>query len=219
MTCPHRIDVAAYLLEALEKPESDRMRDHIDTCPDCGPEYDELNGLPALLCTLTPGDVADIVAPAELPDALCDQLIARAAARRRRRNRHRVIGVSAVVLACVATGVTIAHQQPGTPNSETVSATDATTHVHASATLTARSWGTQISLQLSGVAWAQRCELVVSSTDGQRDTAATWVANYQASLDITGTTAIPTDHIRHLDVVTMDGRALVDLPPPTSTPR
>lgn len=214
MTCPHRIDVAAYLLDALDDAESDRLRGHLATCPDCTVEYHELHGLPALLGTLTPGDVEDIVEPAELPDALCDALIARASARRRRRNQYRLLAVAFIVVACVATGATIAGNRGAPPSSVTVSATDARTHVHASVTLTARDWGTQLQLQLSGVTWAQRCQLVVSGATGQQDTAATWVAGYQGSLNITGSTAIPAADIRHLAVVTTDGKLLVSLPPP-----
>lgn len=214
MTCPHRIDVAAYLLDALEDAESARLREHMVTCPDCTLEYHELHGLPGLLGTLTPGDVEDIVAPAELSDSLCEALIARASARRRRRNQYRLLAVAFIVVACVATGATIAEHHSTPPSSVTVSATNAQTHVHASVTLTARDWGTQLQLQLSGVTWAQRCQLVVSGTNGQQDTAATWVANYQGSLNITGTTAIRTGDIRHIAVVTTDGKLLVALPPP-----
>jgi hypothetical protein len=215
VTCPHRIDVAAYVLDALEPLEADLMHDHLDTCPVCRPEYDDMCGLPVLLANLMPADVDDIVTPDELPDSLCEELIARAAKRRRRRAQRRLLVVAVTLIVGVTGGVTIASQQPATPDSVTVSATDAKTHVHASATLTSRSWGTQIRLQLSGVPWAQQCELVVNSNDGRQDTAATWIANYQGALNVTGTTAIPSDHIRRMTVVTMDGRLLVELPPPT----
>lgn len=214
MTCTHRIDVAAYLLDALEQTESDGMREHIATCPECTVEHDELCSLPGLLGTLTPGDVEDIVAPAELPDSLCEELISRASTRRRRRNQYRLLAVTVILVACVATVSTIAGQQPTQPSSVTVSATDAKTHVHASVTLTAQNWGTQLQLQLSGVNWAERCQLVVSGTNGQQDTAASWVANYQGSLNITGSTAIPAADIRHMAVVAADGQLLVALPPP-----
>jgi hypothetical protein len=214
VTCPHRIDVAAYLLDALDEAESDGMRDHVETCPDCTFEYDELCGLPGLLGTLTPGDVEDILAPAELPDSLCEDLIARAATRRRRRNQHRLLAVSIIFVGCVVTGATIISQQSAPPSAVTVSATSATTHVHASVTLTAHDWGTQVQLQLSGINWAERCQLVVSGPRGQQDTAASWVANYQGSLNITGSTAIPTDDIQRMAVVTTGGKLLVALPAP-----
>lgn len=92
--------------------------------------------------------------------------------------------------------------------------TDPHTHVHASITLASRTWGTQIRLRLSGVGSAQQCMLVVSSADGRRDAAASWVANYLGTADVTGTTAIRSAQIRHLEVVTASGQRLVSVPPP-----
>jgi anti-sigma factor RsiW len=216
MTCQQTIDVAAYLLDALDADEADRLSVHLADCADCRREYDELSGLPVLLGSLTPADVEDVVAPAELPDTLCDALLAEAAQRRRRRTRHHLLGVAAAVVvtvACVVAGVTGTGGHPQ-PAAVTVSATNPATHVHANATLMPREWGTEVHLQLSGITWAQHCVLVVSSAAGQRDTAASWVANYQGDLDIDGTTAIPTGQITHLDVVTTAGRLLLRVPAP-----
>ncbi len=212
MNCTHTIDVAAYLLDALEPPEIERMREHLPECPDCQAEYDELHGLPTLLGTLTMADVEDIVAPTELPQELYEALVAWAATRRRKHAWNRLLGVTvsvALLVASVIVGVTVAG-----PDSSTVSATDPHTHVHATIVLTARSWGTQIRLQLSGVDWAQQCMLVVSAAEGRQDTAASWVANYQGAVDVTGTTAIRPAQIRHLDIVTTSGQRLVSVPPP-----
>jgi hypothetical protein len=208
--------VAAYVLDALEPAQARWLCEHLPDCPDCGPEYEELRGLPNVLERLTPSDVDEIVSPAELPDSLCDELLAKAAARRARRSRRRMFGLTAAAAAVVAGVVTgVAGPIGGQHDSVTVAATDPATHVHADITLTAQSFGTQIRLRLSGVAWAQQCMLVVSSADGRRDVAATWVATYTGSADVTGTTAIPTRQIRHLDVITTSGRRLVSVPPPT----
>lgn len=225
MTCPHRIDVAAYLLDALEPPESDRMREHLVGCQDCRTECGELGGLPVMLATLTPADIEEIVAPTELPEDLCDALIARAAAHRRRHAWYRRLAISVTVVLVVGgilTGLAITGRQAhtGPPGAApataamTVSATDPDTHVHASASLIPYDWGTQIRLELTGVGWGQRCMLIVRSVDGHQDTAATWVATYRGSLIITGATAIPTHGIRRMDIVTTSGVLLVALPPP-----
>jgi hypothetical protein len=219
MSCPHTIDVAAYLLEALEPAEAEELREHLTGCAECRPEFEELCGLPVVLRRLTPSAVDEIVAPAELRDELCEELLARAAARRGRQARRRMVGLAAgvAVLAAVAAGVVTDGALPRTPSpavSSTVAATDPHSWVHASITLTSQTWGTEIRLRLSGVAWAQHCMLVVSSADGRRDVAASWVATYQGSFNVTGTTAIPVRQIRHLDVVTTTGRRLVSVPPP-----
>jgi hypothetical protein len=211
MKCPHKIDVAAYVLDALELPETDWMRKHLSECSDCFSKYDELQGLPALLRTLTRADVEDIVAPAELPRELCEALVGRASDRRRRRTRNwlLVMSAAALLVAGVVAGEVIHRPMPSVAASATVSAPDP----EASVTLAAHAWGTQIRLRLSGVGWPERCVLVVSAMDGRQDTAATWVADYRGAVDITGTTAIPPEQISHLDVITPSGRRLISLPP------
>ncbi|HEX5115516.1 MAG TPA: zf-HC2 domain-containing protein [Pseudonocardiaceae bacterium] len=215
MTCPYTIDVAAYVLDALEPAEAERLRDHVADCPSCRPAYEELRGLPTVLHRLTPADAEEVLTPVDLPDTLCDALLAKAAARQNRRVRRRVLGLAAAVVAVLAGAATgIASPHPATT---TVAATDPHTWVHASITLTDQTWGTQIRLRLSGVAWAQQCMLVVTSADGKRDVAASWVATYKGSADVAGTTAIPESRISHLDVTTTTGRRLVSVPLPGQT--
>jgi hypothetical protein len=219
MTCPHTIDVAAYVLDALEPAEAQRLREHLTGCADCRSAHDELNDLPMVLRQLTPADAEDVLTPFELPDTLCDELLARAAARQHRRSRRRVFGLAAAAVAVLAGAATGTVLPMAHPTSVTVSASDASTWVHATATLTSQNWGTQIRLRLSGVQWAQQCMLVVSAADGRRDVAASWVANYQGAFDVTGTTAVPVAQIRSLDVITTAGRRLISLPPPGTTER
>jgi hypothetical protein len=212
MNCPHKIDVAAYVLDALEPRETERMREHFPDCPECRPDYEELCTLPPLLWTLTPADVEGIVSPTELPQELREALIARAAGRRRRLTRVRPLRIAAAAAALVvgvATGAVVTGQPSPAPGSATVSATDPQTHVHTSLTLTSRGWGTQIRLHLAGVAGDQHCVLLVRAADGRLDTAATWVASYQGTADVTGATSIQVGQIRHLDITTTAGRRLV----------
>jgi anti-sigma factor RsiW len=211
MNCPHKVDVAVYVLDALEPAETDWMRKHLSECPDCRQKYDELQGLPALLRTLTMADVEDIIAPTEMPKELCDALVVRASDQRQRHTLNRLLVMSAAaVLAGVVAGGVVHSPLPSVGTSTTASATGP----HASVTLAAHTWGTQIRLHLSGVGWPQRCRLIVSGMDGQQDTAATWAADYGGAVDITGTTAIPPEQISHLDVIAPSGRRLVSLPPP-----
>jgi predicted anti-sigma-YlaC factor YlaD len=219
MTCPHTIDVAAYVLDALEPAEAQRLREHLTDCEDCRPAYEELRDLPTQLHQLTPADAEDVLTPVDLPDTLCDALLARAAARQGRRTRRRVFGLAAAAAAVLAGAATGAVVPSFHPTSTTVAATDPHTWVHASVTLTAQTWGTQIKLRLSRVKWAQQCMLVVTADDGRRDVAASWIATYKGSFDVAGTTAIPVSRIKHLDVITTAGRRLVSLPPPSSAER
>ncbi|MFC0437274.1 anti-sigma factor [Kutzneria buriramensis] len=50
MTSPaDHVDVAAYVLGALEEPDNAAFERHLATCPRCQAELDELSGLPSLL--------------------------------------------------------------------------------------------------------------------------------------------------------------------------
>ena len=205
MTCPYRIDIAAYLLNALEPDECEHMRTHVPTCPECRPEYDDLHGVTVLLSTLDPADIGTLAEPSVARENPAEP-------HRRRRNRHRLLAI-VVAVVLLSAGLVVAGTQPPAGQAVTVSATDPQTHVHASVTLASRDWGTQIGLQLSGVAFAQHCSLVVSAADGRQETAATWVANYQGTADVAGATAIPTGQIRRLDIVTLSGHELVSVAP------
>ena len=67
MSCPHEIEVGAFLVDALEPDERLRMEQHVRGCPICAREIEELGGLPALLATVPPPDVhVDAPVPSEL---------------------------------------------------------------------------------------------------------------------------------------------------------
>jgi len=88
---------------------------------------------------------------------------------------------------------------------------DPRSHVQAAVTLNGRTWGTELRLTLRSVPPGEHCSLVARARDGRSDTAATWVATYQGSADVPGTTAIPIDQLSEVDIVTSDGRRLARL--------
>jgi len=64
---------------------------------------------------------------------------------------------------------------------------------------------------VNGATPGEHCSLVARARDGRSDTAATWVATYQGSADVPGTTAIPIDQLSEVDIVTSDGQRLARL--------
>lgn len=92
-----------------------------------------------------------------------------------------------------------------------IRAVDPHSHVRAAVTLSARSWGTEVRLRLDGVHPGERCSLIAHARDGRTDVAATWAASYRGAANVPGTTAIPLDQLREVDVVTADGRQLARL--------
>jgi anti-sigma factor RsiW len=221
MTCPLTIDLGAYLLGALDPAEDERLREHLRGCPECRAEHELLRGLPGRLGLLAPHDL-DGLGTTEPSTAPFGGFLRRAGEDPRRRSRRRVsVGLSAaaaVLAAAVAGGVGVTGGSPPAPGPITVAAANEVSQVRASARLTSHGWGTQVALRLSGVAPGQRCVLVARARDGRRETAASWVAAYDGTAHIQGTTAIPRDQLGRLDIVTASGRRLLTIPTTTRGP-
>jgi hypothetical protein len=82
-------------------------------------------------------------------------------------------------------------------------------HIDTAVTLNQRNEGTEIRLRLRGVPPGEHCSLVAYARDGHRQVAATWVASYVGTANVSATTIIPTDQLSDLDIVTADGHRLV----------
>ncbi|MEV6982491.1 zf-HC2 domain-containing protein [Sphaerisporangium sp. NPDC051017] len=104
-----RMSLGAHMLGALDADEAARVETHMETCPECRAEFEELSGLSALLSRVSEEDVEQVASP---PTAVLDRLIA-ASARRRRVNRL-LMGLAATVGAIVVGGAAWMFVQDGT---------------------------------------------------------------------------------------------------------
>ena len=74
--CPtHGALLGGYVLGALEPPEMETMRLHLESCPQCAREERKLAGLPALLDTIEPGDVPPPQLSPELEELVLDRFV------------------------------------------------------------------------------------------------------------------------------------------------
>ncbi len=74
--CPtHGALLGGYVLGALEPPEMEAMRLHLESCPQCAREERKLAGLPALLDTIEPGDVPPPQLSPELEELVLDRFV------------------------------------------------------------------------------------------------------------------------------------------------
>lgn len=210
MTCAMDSYLGAYVLDALEPAETEDVRRHLETCEACRDTVRDLGWIPDVLATVPLHSLAD----AEQP-VLLDRLLASAASERRHRvGRRRFVLAAAAFAVAVAGGASLPLFQHSPPVS-TVRGTDSGTGVTAEVSMTGRGEGTELGLRLSGVRPGERCSLVARATDGRTETAATWVATYTGTADVSGTTAIARNRLDALEVVTDDGRTLVRLAVPT----
>ena len=231
MTCDMQTWVGAYVLDALEPDETEALRTHIAGCSICQDEVVSLSWIPALLRSVDlegierlgeTAETAEAGAPGRPPALMLDRLLAsmHTAKSTRRPRRPVALLLGAAAAMTIAGTVTVAggafdtHQSPAHTVLQTV---DPRTHANAAVTLTGRKWGTELHLTLSWVTAGQECSLIAHSRDGHTDIAATWVANYQGTASVPGSTAIRADQLTELDVVTTDGRQLVRIVVPHKT--
>lgn len=219
-------DVAAYALGLLEPQDREAFEAHLAGCPACAAELAEFSGLADLLAGQEPPGPAD-----EPPgQASVVRLVRRRATAQRRRARWQAgaAAAAAVVLlgAGVAAGLAAAPARHASPpaaitlQGQRHAATDPGTGVRAVVGLAARTWGTQVTLDLSRVRGPLKCELIAVSRTGQRRVIAWWrvpvpgygVPGHPGHLVLAGSSSFPRDQLTQLIVSVVHGRTLVTVP-------
>jgi hypothetical protein len=219
------LSLGVFVLGSLEPAERHAVEAHLARCSRCTSILAEFAPLPGLLHRLDPIEPAATQAEPSNPvqtlplvtPELRERLVE--AARADRARRRRGLAVAAVAAAAVLLGVLLAGQLPGLPWSQdgashttTASATDAKTAVRADVRLMPDATGSELRLNLAGVAPDEHCSLVAITSDGLRDVAATWEATYEGEAAVVGHTSFRPDQIKQLLVVTEAGRTLVQVP-------
>ncbi|MFF4759114.1 anti-sigma factor family protein [Streptomyces sp. NPDC001292] len=106
-----------------------------------------------------------------------------------------------------------------------VTATDPTTNVTATVALEKKVWGTNAVLELNNVTGPQKCSLIAVGKNGERETVTSWsvpkwgygVPNAKTEeakypLYVRGGAALEPNRIDHFEVMTFDGKRLVEVP-------
>lgn len=223
MSCTQRTWLGAFVLDALEPDEAMQVQRHIADCPTCQDEVVNLSWIPGLLRTVRLEDLDqldDIAAAESGPGPVAAPVLERLltatrGTHRRRRLRRPVAALLAAVAATVVAGAAAVGSGPfaerGGSGLVAIKTVDPHSHVRAAVTLSARSWGTVLHLHLGWVPRGEHCSLIARARNGRSDVAATWAASYRGTADVPGTTAIPLDQLRELDVVSSAGQQLVRL--------
>ncbi|HET8663828.1 MAG TPA: hypothetical protein VFM08_05890 [Nocardioides sp.] len=211
-TCDMSIELGAYVLHALEHDEDEVVRRHVAGCDLCQDEVQELSFTVSLLSFLTLEDLEQLEADEKAYRSARQR--SKDAGRPRRARRRVVIGLVAATFAgALAFPIARVFDHPEAPSSaQVLRATDPNTRVTAAVSLARRESGTRVTLDLSGAYPSGWCALVARSRDGHTDTAATWRADASGAAHVAGMTAISTNRLRELDVVTGSGRLLVRIP-------
>jgi hypothetical protein len=228
------LSLGVLVLGALEPAERPAVEEHLAQCSRCTAILAELAALPGLLHRLDPIERVRSGPPQEAsapwssprpareqlpllaPPALRDRLVGAARAERMRRRRRWAAGISAaaILLGVVLAGTVLGDLWGSGHGTSAIvaSATDSSSAVHADVRLKPDGSGTELALQLTGVAPAEHCRLVAVDAQGRQQVAATWVATYEGRATVTGHTSLQPRQIARLLVVTDAGRRLVRVP-------
>ena len=126
----------------------------------------------------------------------------------------------------IAIGIAVAPSPGGAPAPAAAivgqrhSATDPATGAAGTVGLLAKTWGTQVTLDLSGVRGPLECELIAVSRTGERRVVAGWlvpaagygVPGHPGHLDLAGGTSIPVKDLASVQVDVVGGRTLLTIP-------
>jgi hypothetical protein len=192
------VSLGVYVLGATDTAERQRLEAHLPACPACRAELTRLAPLPGLL--------------AGIPESMRDT--ARSPGRQARRParalrpggprlRWAAGAAACLAAAAVTAGFWLSSGSGGPPAADlTLAGTNPATHVSATATLTATSWGTSIQLQVSGLPENVECRLVVRSRTGRTEVSGVWDAWQNGPVSIPASASWRPSDIASLEVTT-----------------
>jgi Putative zinc-finger len=224
VTDPFEYDDAAYVLGALSTDERERFEAHLTDCAACTARVQEIADVPALLAALSPADLAALAEPAAVdpvepvPDIVLPRLLKEVAARRWRQ-RWLVGGLAAAVAACLlALTVTLWPAQStssGSPSAERSFSAVVASPVRASATLTAKAWGTAIAVHchyLPGTPPSPYSyDMWIADRSGHRERVGSWRLPTDSDISFVTGTALQPAQISTIDITVSDGEPILRL--------
>ena len=172
-----------------------------------------------------------------LAERLVDEVSERRA-HKRRRSFYLVAAAAALIIGGPLTVMAVNGGDSGTSNNQAVptaqvlfnslpdkvTATDSSTDVTGTVATAKKDWGTSAVLQLKNVKGPLKCSLIAVGKDGERETISSWsvpnwgygIANAKTEeaknpLYIAGGAAFAPNEIDHFEVMTFDGKKLVQI--------
>jgi hypothetical protein len=200
MTCLMMTSLGVYVLGAADTDEEWQLEAHLPDCPECQAELRRLEPLPGLLAAI-PESIREMP-PSPGHQA---QQPRRAQAHRGVRRRWAAAAAAAFVAGGVSGGLWLSSIGSGHQAVPlTLTGTDPATHVTATATLTATSWGSSIQLRVRGFPKDVQCHLVVRSLYGRTEVSGAWDAYawQEGSLTIPASASWAPSDIASLQVTT-----------------
>lgn len=206
---------AAYVLGALESEDRRAFEHHLAECDACGAEVSAFAPLPGLMARI---DRAELVETADLARAdtlgvAAQRVHEELVASRRRWRLASLVGVGAAAAVLVVAFVTTADRDPAPPTVSPARIIDSQADT-AMVTAGTRGWGTEITLELTGLPRRDTYQLWTVDDGGGWSLASTWGPTPSGAAFVTGATATPTDDLERVVVTSTDRTdVLVDAAP------
>ena len=225
-------DLGVLVLGALEPGEREALEAHVAQCPTCAATLAEFAPLPGLLKRVDTASINLAAPPAGILERALAQVrlesagspaqarttepVASKGPHRVRSWRVALAGLAVAAAVAIAAiffiGSPASKPHISRPAATVVAETDSITAVWARVVLRPTTKGTSLALAIRGVGRGAHCSLVAVGRDGKRQVTSTWVASYSGSASINTATSMRVNNIRLLEITTLDGRTLIQLP-------
>lgn len=227
------VDIAAYILGALDEPDNAAFEEHLLDCARCQLDLVELQDVPDLLDAVK-HDAPALLVPVPGPQVLTSLLEEASKSRMRRRRRQWFVAAAAGFLIIAAPAATIVltsgdpapaiASPPANVKLEPSNAAQPSEEAHvlngvggemdANVTMLAQEWGTQIDVDLRGAVGPRKCALVAVSARGQTETVTNWTVpkgGRNQPLRLSGGTSFQPGDITRLEVRDDAGQVLLSV--------
>lgn len=203
--------IALLVLDGLDERERTSVLAHLDGCADCSTAVAELREVADVLSHL---DTTSLGPTAQVPAALASSVLGELRDSAKRSRRRRTLAVSSIAAAAVAVSALAASlsltapRAPAGPASRTIelSGADGAT---ATARLSARPWGTAITLTERGLASGQDYVVSLRSSTGSWWAAGTYHADSAKAVTTQLSCAVPMRAVAGVEVLGADGRPVL----------
>lgn len=194
---------AAYALGALDAEDRRAFEGHLAECADCAALLTDLAPLPALIGRTDPNEID------RMPDPSRAEVIVAAARRElhmiRRRTRTwryvaAALGAAAVALLAVLVLDMGTDEAPPATVASVISSDASTTHV----TVTPKAWGTEITLDITGLPNRDGYQLWTIDSTGAWTSAATWSPTPTGIIRLTGASRSAVDDVDRIIITSAD---------------
>ena len=210
-----RMLLGAYVLGGLGDTDLGRVQDHLPMCSTCRDELASLAGLPGMLRRrpVESDSPPNLAVPPQLLPALLGEV---AAQRRqaRRRSGLRLAVAAVTVAALTAGGGALLSRETDSAGVQASFAAAAGSSMSGRVQLTAKPWGTALTVDLAGLPRSGRFVLQTTGRDGAREQAASWGATATGTVKVVGATSLTPHDLTRVAVVGADGQVVA-----VATPR